>query len=72
MHTSPVLSAFKAANPTLAADAVLPFCAGGGRFLREVRVCYNKDGASMSCSPSQIKLSRKSCGQESFLLQSIR
>lgn len=64
--------AFKAANPALAADAVLPFCGGGGRFLREVRVCYSKDGAYMSCNPSQVKLSRKSCGQESFLLQSIR
>lgn len=63
---------FKAANPALAPDAVLPFCTGGGRFLREVRVCYTREGAFMSCAPSQVKLSRKSCGQESFLLQSIR
>lgn len=64
--------AFKAANPALAPDAVLPFCSGGGRFLREVRVCYDKGGAFMACHPSQMKISRKSCGQESFLLQSVR
>jgi ribonuclease T2 len=64
--------AFKAANPALVLDAVLPFCGGGGRFLREVRVCYSKQGAYMACSPAQVKLARKSCGQESFLLQSIR
>ena len=63
---------FKAANPALAPDAVLPFCAAGGRFLREVRVCYDKRGAFASCSPSQVKTSRNSCRQQSFLLQSMR
>ena len=63
---------FKTSNPALAPDSVLPFCTGGGRFLREVRVCYNVNGGSQSCEISQVKMSRKSCGQESFLLQSVR
>ena len=64
--------AFKASNPALAGDGVLPFCAGGGRFLREIRVCYDKRGTSISCSAAEIKRSRNSCRQESFLLQSAR
>ncbi|WP_338764621.1 ribonuclease T2 [Massilia sp. METH4] len=64
--------AFRSANPRLAQDAVVPFCTGAGRFLREIRVCYAKDGASRSCGKAEIKRSEKSCGQASFLLQSVR
>ncbi len=64
--------AFRAANPWLQNEAVLPFCSGSGRFLREVRVCYRKDGASLSCGAAEIRRSQTSCGQPSFLLQSVR
>jgi ribonuclease T2 len=64
--------AFRAANPTMADNAVVPFCAGSGRFLREILVCYGKDGASRSCGQPEIRRSEKSCGQASFLLQSVR
>ncbi|MUI15230.1 ribonuclease [Massilia dura] len=64
--------AFRAANPRLASDAIVPFCGGSGRFLREIRVCYRPDGASRSCGQAEIKRSQKSCGQPSFLLQSVR
>lgn len=64
--------AFRAANPWLKEASVLPFCSGSGRFLREVRVCYRKDGVSQSCGAAEIKRSQKSCGQPSFLLQSVR
>ncbi|WP_166889846.1 ribonuclease [Massilia sp. CCM 8734] len=65
-------SAFKEANPALAKDGVLPFCASGGRFLRELHACYDKTGGSRSCSPGQVKRSKSSCGQASFLIQSVR
>jgi ribonuclease T2 len=65
-------SAFKSANPALAKDGVLPFCAGGGRFLREVHACHDKAGSSRSCSPGQVRRSYSSCGQASFLIQSVR
>ncbi|HEX8615085.1 MAG TPA: ribonuclease [Telluria sp.] len=65
-------SAFKGANPGLAKNGVLPFCASGGRFLREVHACYDKTGGSRSCSPGQVKRSQSSCGQASFLIQSVR
>lgn len=64
--------AFRTANARLADDAIVPFCGGAGRFLREIRVCYRKDGASRSCGAAEIKRSQKSCGQPSFLLQSVR
>lgn len=64
--------AFRAANPRLANDAIVPFCGGAGRFLREIRVCYRQDGTSRSCGQPEIRRSQKSCGQASFLLQSVR
>ena len=64
--------AFKAANPGLAPDSVLPYCAAGGRFLREAHACFTRDGRSRSCSASQIKRSENSCRQADFLLQSVR
>jgi ribonuclease T2 len=64
--------AFKQANSWLAKDSVLPYCTGGGRFLREAHVCYGKDGASRSCALDEIKRSQKSCGQASFLLKNVR
>jgi ribonuclease T2 len=70
--TAQFKDAFRAANPGLAADGVVPFCGGAGRFLREIRACYSKDGKSRACAPNEIKGSQKSCGQPSFLLQSVR
>ncbi len=64
--------AFKAANPGLADNGVLPFCSGGGRFLQETHICYDKSGKSQSCSPAEVKSSSKSCGQASFLLQNVK
>lgn len=66
------VQAFKSANPKLQQYSVLPFCAAGGRYLREVHVCYDKRGASRSCSEGQIKRSYSSCRQESFVLQNVR
>jgi ribonuclease T2 len=64
--------AFRSANPGLAEDGLVPFCTGAGRFLREVHACYTQDGKSRGCAPDEVKRSRKSCGQPSFLLQSVR
>jgi ribonuclease T2 len=66
------VQAFKSANPKLQQYSVLPFCAGGGRYLREVHVCYDKRGASRSCSEGQVKRSYSSCRQETFVLQNVR
>jgi ribonuclease T2 len=69
---SEFVQAFKSANPKMQQYSVLPFCAAGGRYLREVHVCYDKRGASRSCSEGQVKRSYSSCRQETFLLQNVR
>ena len=56
----------------LAKDSVLPVCGSGGRFLRELRACYTKDGSSRSCSSEAIAYSQKSCGQASFLMKNVK
>lgn len=63
---------FNSANPGLAQNAVLPFCADGGRFLREIHACYDKEGRSRSCNAGQVKRSNSSCRQETFVLPSVR
>ncbi len=69
---SEFVQAFKSANPTMQQYSVLPFCAAGGRYLREVHVCYDKRGASRSCSEGQVKRSYNSCREETFVLQNVR
>jgi ribonuclease T2 len=66
------VQAFRAVNPGMARDSVLPFCSGGGRFLREIHACFDKGGRSRSCSNGEIKRSYSSCRQQSFLLESVR
>lgn len=67
-----LVQAFRASNPGMVVNAVLPFCRDGGRFLSEVQVCFNKAGRSRACSEGQIRRSYNSCRQESFLLPSER
>lgn len=66
------IASFAKANPGLPADGLLPFCSGGGRFLSEIRVCYDKRGGALGCNAGEVKRSEKSCGQASFLVQSVR
>ena len=64
--------AFRAANPRLAADSVLPFCTANGRFLNEIHVCYDKRGESVRCGDSEIKRSANTCRQGAFTLQNVK
>ena len=66
------IQSFLQTNSTLVSDSVLPFCTGGGRFLQELHACFDKSGASRSCGVTEIKRSQKSCGQDTFLVQSVR
>ena len=66
------VQAFQAANPGTPANSVLPFCAGGGRFLRELHACFDKGGRSRPCSEAAIRRSYNSCRAETFLIQNVR
>jgi ribonuclease T2 len=72
ISTAGFIQAFRSANPSLEGDSVLPFCSGAGRFLQEIHACFEKAGGSRSCGAAEIKRSAKSCGQETFLVQSVR
>lgn len=61
------------ANDWLAPDNITVACADGGRFLREVYICINKEGtAAVTCSDEMQKRELRSCGQPDFLLRSVR
>lgn len=61
------------ANEWLAPDNITVACADGGRFLREIYICINKQGTdAVPCSDEMQKRERSSCGQPDFLLRSVR
>lgn len=61
------------ANPNLNAEALAFSCTGGGRFLQEIYVCFEKDAsAATACGADVQRRSRKSCGQKDFLIRNIR
>ena len=61
------------ANAWLAPDNITVACADGGRFLREIYICVNKEGTdAVTCSAEMQKRERRSCGQPDFLLRSVR
>jgi ribonuclease T2 len=67
-----MVKAFRRANPGMPINSVLPFCGGGGRFLREVHACYTRNGEPRACSSGQVKRSFNSCRLNDFLVQSVR
>lgn len=61
------------ANQWLVPDNITVACADGGRFLREIYICVNKEGTdAVTCSAEMQKRERRSCGQPDFLLRSVR
>lgn len=61
------------ANEWLAPDNITVACVDGGRFLREIYICINKQGTdAVPCSDEMQKRERRSCGQPDFLLRSVR
>lgn len=62
-----------AANDWLAPDSITVACADGGRFLREIYLCIDKEGKdAIPCSAEMQKREQRSCGQPDFLLRSVR
>jgi ribonuclease T2 len=44
---------FLASNPGLTADMIAVYCAGPGERLREVRICFDRDGNFRSCGKNE-------------------
>lgn len=66
------IAAFRAANPRLPDQSVLPFCAAGGHFLNEIHACFDKSGAGVTCGAAEVRRSENTCRQGSFLVQAAR
>ncbi|NOT84009.1 MAG: ribonuclease [Methylococcaceae bacterium] len=61
------------ANPKLNEETIALTCKDSGRFLQEIMVCFDKSGANATaCGADVKKRSKKSCGQDSFLVRNIR
>lgn len=62
-----------AANPWLGQDALAVACSGGGRFLKEVYVCTDKQGRrGRPCGSDVLAGERRSCRQPDLLIRSVR
>lgn len=60
-------------NPKISKNAIAFSCAGAGRFLQEIYVCFDKKGsASTACGVDIQQRSRLSCGRPNFLIRNIR
>ena len=64
--------AFIAINPEFSEDSFAVYCSGSGRFMKELFVCFEKDGEPRSCSDEILKKASKSCGQDDFLVRNTR
>ena len=64
--------AFIVVNPDFSADSFAVYCSGSGRFMKELFVCFEKDGEPRDCSNEILKKASKSCGQEDFLVRNTR
>ena len=64
--------AFIEVNPTFSENSFGVYCSGSGRFLKEIFVCYEKDGEPTECSRDVLNKASKSCGQADFLVRNTR
>lgn len=63
----------QAANPWLGARALAVSCSGGGRFLKEIYVCTDKQGRQgRACGDDVLASERRSCRQPDILVRSVR
>lgn len=60
MDPNDVVRAFTAANTQLSPDMISVACAGPGSRLRDVRICFSRDGAPRACGGNEERLCRGS------------
>ena len=61
---------FLEANPELTADMISISCAGAGNRLRELRICFTKDGKLRSCGSNEEQ--RRLCSAQKMFLPPVR
>ncbi|SIQ98207.1 ribonuclease T2 [Aeromonas sp. RU39B] len=64
---------FVAANPDLPAESITLSCSVGGRFLKEMYVCFDRLGTQpQACSIEMRQREDRLCGQLDFVVRSVR
>lgn len=61
---------FLAANPELKPDMIVVQCGGTGNRLREVRICFDRDGNFRSCGPNENQ--RRLCSAQRMYVPPVR
>ena len=67
---SEIERAFVRDNPSLREDAIAIVCQGGGGRLREVRICFTKDGRPRACGSNENQ--RRLCSANQVLVPPVR
>ena len=65
-------AAFVKANTTLNDDALAVQCSGSGRFLKELYVCFSREGQPIACSTEVRNDAAKSCQNTDFLVRNVK
>jgi ribonuclease T2 len=59
-------------NSSLSEDALAVQCSGSGRFLKELYVCFSREGQPTACSTEIQNDAAKSCGKVDFLVRNVK
>jgi ribonuclease T2 len=59
-------------NPDFSDAAFEVNCSGSGRYLKELYICYSRQGQPLACSAEVHKNALKSCQKADFLVRNIR
>jgi len=60
------------ANSAVRAEALAVQCSGSGRFLKELYVCFSRDGQPVACSQEIQNDAANSCQQADFLVRNVK
>ena len=70
--TNKLIKEFKIVNPSYSVASIAVICSGSGRYLKEVYVCFSKEGQPTVCSSEVLKTAAKSCQRPDFLIRNTR
>ena len=67
---SELISEFRRANPQISSDMIAVSCGGAGNRLREIRICFTRDGQPRSCGENENQ--RRMCSANSMFIPPTR
>ncbi len=70
--TDQLIQKFSQVNPGFSAAAFAVNCSSTGRYLKELYVCFSKEGKPVACSAEVQKNAAKSCQNPDFLVRNTR